>query len=136
LSYSFGINSSGDTGFGGGGGSGGRVTFSGLTFTKAMDVASIPLLSAAAARNRFRFANLSYVPEGQNNPRDLFQMRMTDVQILSVNALQGPESVIPRETVGMSFATVTWTFSPQDADGTPGTVVQAGWDLRAGRPLP
>lgn len=110
-------------------------TFSDLSLTKYLDKASPKLHLHTAQGKHFAEAVLVVRKEGVDFV-DYYKIRLQDVVITGVNTHGSvEENNRPKENVNLHFATVEWEYTPQKADGSLGTPIQEGWDLRGNKSL-
>lgn len=120
----------------GGGVGAGRVEITPFTASKRTDKASAKLFQACCAGKHFPKATITLLKAGGQSPVDFLKYDFTElfVQDIQWSGGKGGEDT-PTESLSFAFATVQVTYSEQNADGSRGTAIVAGWDLRAGKPL-
>jgi type VI secretion system secreted protein Hcp len=126
----------GETNGGGGvsGGGAGRATMTDLSLTARLGRASPKLLLACAAGQHFPSAVLAARRDG-GEPADFLTLTLTDVLVRAYEAGgAGAGDPAPYDRVGLGFGRIVMKYRPQKPDGSLGTPVAAGWDLKAGRP--
>lgn len=108
----------------------GRPAFSDLCFTKFTDKSSPALDQSCAQGKVFAFATIELITADANRVR-FYQIVLSNVVATSVNAAGNANgaSVRPAESVCLSFAQITWTYTELDARGLPAGDVRAWWDL-------
>jgi type VI secretion system secreted protein Hcp len=114
---------------GGGGGAAGRVTFADLSFSHRLDRASPALWRACAIGQRFRDATLSNARIGKG-AQDYFTIKMTDVQVTSVNLGGASGDFPPQESVSLQFGRFEIEYKPQRPDGSLDSGVTFKFDVR------
>jgi type VI secretion system secreted protein Hcp len=131
-SYSWGASNPGSMARGAGGGTG-KVSFSDLTFTHAVDKATPNLWKACATGEHIKEATLSSAKQGKG-PQDFLIVKMSDVLITSVSIAESSGvGSVPMESVGMQFAKVDLEYKPQKADGSLDAGVHFVYDVKANK---
>jgi type VI secretion system secreted protein Hcp len=102
-----------------------------LTCVKHADKASAPLLKALWTNQKFDNAKMS-VRKAGGTQDPYFVIELEDVYVTSytINGESGDKSVIPTESVQLSFGKITVTYKEQTALGTLGGPLVAVDDLR------
>jgi type VI secretion system secreted protein Hcp len=126
VSFSWGVTQSGGGGGGGGGGGAGKPQFQDFSFAMRVNKASPQLFLATASGKHLKEATLTVRSAGKTQ-LEYLKIKFTDVLLTSFNEGGGGDEV--QETVAFDFARIAVEYTPQDVRGTPGAVVQAGWDL-------
>ena len=133
---------------GGGGAVAGRANFSGVRFRKLVDVASIPMLLAAASGRHIADARFAFrrVP----STFEFYRVTLEDVLLTHVAERAGTGAQYPLsfdaldagassdgflEQVTLDFSRARWEHHAQRPDGSAGATTTGGWDVRANRPL-
>lgn len=113
-----------------GGGSGaGKVQMQDLHCSLRSCVASPRLLLAVATGKRIKRAILS-VRRGGKAPLDFMQWTLGDVAVSAYHtAAEQGSGLPPTDQVSLHFNTITLEYHPQQADGSLGAVIRAGWDV-------
>jgi type VI secretion system secreted protein Hcp len=112
----------------GGGGGVGAPAHQEFFVTKRVDSAS-PLLYEACATGKFiKSAVIEVVRSGARETEKYIVIRMTDVIITSASSTSGNDT--PSETISLNYASIQWTYTPQNPDGSPGADVTASWIAR------
>jgi len=132
MSYSWGLSQTGTFAFGGGGGTG-KAQFNDFNFTTNVSKASPMLFLACASGEHIKEATISVRKAGDNtgSKEDYLILKMTDVMISSYQTGGSSGADRPTESVSMAYAKVEISYKPQNADGTFGAPITAGWDLKA-----
>ena len=110
LSWSWGVTQPGTMGMGGGGG-GGKVNIQDLVFTKYIDTSSTNLYLQC------------------------MKIKMEEVMITSMQTGGSGAEDRVTETVNLNFAKVKVEYTPQEATGAAGAVMDIGWDIEANQQL-
>jgi type VI secretion system secreted protein Hcp len=128
LAWSWGMNNSGTTHVGGGGGSG-KVNVNDISFTKYIDSASHALIQAACSGKHFKEAKLT-VRKAGGKPLEYIKIKLEEVLVTSVQ--QGGSGGEDRltENISLNFAKFTYEYTPQDTAGAAGAVKTAKWDIK------
>ena len=133
LSFSWGAMNSGSFSAGGGGGAG-KMSVQDFHFTMSQNLASSELFLACAEGRHIGEAVLTCRKMG-TDPLEFLKVTMSDVLISSyqTGASSGGDS--PIDQVSLNFAKVKIEYTPQNDDGSGGTTVDAGWDLKKNEKL-
>jgi type VI secretion system secreted protein Hcp len=132
LSYSWGVTQTGTLAFGGGGGAG-KAQFSDFQFMTTTSKASPKLFLSCASGEHIKEATITVRKAGEGKREDYLIIKMNDVLVSSFQTSGSSGQDRPTESVSMAFAKVEFTYKPQNADGSLGTPVTAGWDLKANK---
>lgn len=131
-SWSWGASNPGSMARGSGGGTG-KVSFSDLTFTHAVDKASPNLWKACSTGEHVKEATLTSAKQGKG-PQDFLIIKMNDVLITSVSIAEASGvGSVPMESVGLQFAKVDLEYKPQKADGSLDAGVHFVFDVKANK---
>ncbi len=138
-SWTFGVSTSGATHMGGVAVAG-KASFSVLTVTKRIDVATPALLMAAANGKHIRTATLSVTKAGAE-PLELLVIVLEDVVLTScvlagsaeADGSDGSNGGRPAESVALSFGTITVTYRHQLPNGQVAPPSQFAWDVARNR---
>lgn len=127
-SFSWGVSNSGSV-LGSGGGAG-RANFRDFTVSKRLDKASPFLMMASATGQHIKTATL--VIETAPMGVQIGQIKLTDVLVSSVDASRQTTATteIVGEEVALSFAKVELDYKPLKPDGTLGSEVRFGYDVK------
>lgn len=132
MSFSFGATQTGSLASGGGGGSG-KVQFQDFHFTENTSKASPKLFLACASGQHIKKAQLfCRKAGGDQKPLEFMKIELEDVLVSSVQH-SGHGGDLPTESISLNFAKIMFTFIPQNADGSAGSPVSAGWDVKANK---
>jgi type VI secretion system secreted protein Hcp len=130
--FSFSLGASNPATIGSGAGAGaGKVSMSALSVMKKSDATSPKLFGACCAGKHFPKASLVLNKAGGDASVDYIKYEFTEVFVDSVqwSGASGGDDT-PTESLSLAFATVHVTYTPQKADGTKGTAVIGGWDVK------
>jgi type VI secretion system secreted protein Hcp len=133
LSYSWGVTQSGTMAFGGGGGAG-KAQFSDFSFTTYTSKASPSLFLACASGQHIKEATIT-VRKAGGQQQDYLILKMTDVLVSSYNTSGSSGADRPTESLSMAYGKIEFTYKPQNADGSLGGDVKAGWDLKLNKKI-
>jgi type VI secretion system secreted protein Hcp len=130
VSFQMGVRNTGTFATGGGGGAG-KAEFTDLTVFKFIDKASPVLFLAAAQGDHIRSATLVVRKSGPN-PFTFYKIVLDDVLISSVNddASTTDQNGNLLERMTLNWARITWTFIPQNPDGSRGAPITRFFDRR------
>lgn len=126
-SFSWGISNSGSVGSGGGGSSG-KAIFAPLSWTQQLDKSVPFLFLAVASGTHIKNATLDVQQAGAKSSGVFFQMSFDDVIMTSLS-ISGAGDV-PGVNATLNSSKITMTYRPQKADGSLGSAVIGGWDLK------
>jgi type VI secretion system secreted protein Hcp len=127
LSWSWGMTQSGTTHTGTGGGAG-KVNVRDVTITKYCDKASPVIMQACCSGKHFKEAKLTVRKAGEN-PLEYLKITMKDLLVSSVSTGGTMSDDRLTENVTLNFAEYKVEYTPQQASGTGGGTVVAGWQI-------
>lgn len=130
--YSFSLGASNPSNIGSGAGAGaGKVDISSLNVMKKSDATSPKLFGACCSGKHFPKASLVLNKAGGDAAVDYIKYEFTEVFVDSVqwSGSSGGDDT-PTESLSLAFASVHITYTPQKADGTKGSAVVAGWNVK------
>jgi type VI secretion system secreted protein Hcp len=133
MSFSWGVEQTGTSATGGGGGAG-KAHFHDLSFLKKTDASSPLLFLNCANGSHIKEANLT-VRKAGGTQLEYLKIKLTDVLVSSLQPSGNHGSdTIPMEQVSLNFAKVEVSYQPQGADGkAQGGPILAGWDVKANK---
>ncbi len=133
-SWSWSESQSGTSNVGGGVGAG-KVTLQPFQFTSYTSKASPKLFLAGASGQHLKTATLTG-RRSEQQLQDFLKITLSDVQVVSFEATSSTETdQLPIEHLSLSYAKIVYEFTPQKADGSPDTIVKAGWDVKASKAI-
>lgn len=106
-----------------------KGTMSAITVTTTFGVASPRLFQATLSGRRIPTATIQAVRLG-DSPTTYLELKLQDVTVTGDSVSSGGD--VPSESVSLAFGRVTYTFWPQQADGSLGDPIIATWDARTG----
>ncbi|WP_028067491.1 Hcp family type VI secretion system effector [Solirubrobacter soli] len=119
----------------GGGGGAGKLNAGPLILTARASKASPLLLLACASGQHIKSAVLSARRSGAGKAQiDFLTITLNDVVITSFEVNANTENG-PVDEVSLAFAQIAVDYREQNADGSPGAVTHAGWDVKANKKL-
>jgi len=124
LEWSWGVSNAG-SGVGGGGAS--RPVFSAFSWEQGVDSSFVPLFLGAANGTHFKSALLTVRRAGKEQ-QEFFKMTLGDVLITDLESHAGSDGVAV--SAAMSYGKIEMVYKPQNADGTLGSEVKGGWNIR------
>lgn len=129
LSWSWGETNSGSMAHGGGGGTG-RVSMQDFTFSMTMCAATPKLMLACATGQHIASALLT-CREAGGSQQVYFTVKFEELIISSyqIGGSQGDDGK-PVDHCSFNYTKVHWEYKTQKPDGTVGTPVKAGYDLK------
>jgi len=133
-SFSWGVTNSGSSVKTGGGGGAGKASFNDFSFSKLLDKASPLIMQAVASGKHIKSVTLYGVSaDGERGGQDFMTITLSDVLISSYqNAGSGGGGGL-QDSLSLNFTKITFDYKPQNPDGSLGSAVHAGWDLKAGK---
>lgn len=136
LSFSWGQSNPGITnqayGAGGGGGAG-KATFQDIHFTASASKATPKLMLAAATGQHIKSAKL-FVRKAGERQQDYYKIELQDVLVSSYQA-GGQGGSVPTDSFSLNFTKIQFEYSPQSPDGTLGSPIKAGYDIKANKKI-
>lgn len=118
-----------------GGGQAGRTQIGDFEVAMRMNKASPLLFLAAASGKHIKSAVLTARRAGKDQ-QEFLVFKFSDVMISSYRTEGDRDSEpVPVDHVAFDFGQITVDYRPQRADGTLDAAVEAGWDVKANRPL-
>jgi type VI secretion system secreted protein Hcp len=130
-SFSFGVTNSGTGGSNLGSG-GGRSNVQDMHFTKVVDTASPNLFLACATGKHFDKATVTVRRAGET-PQEYLVYDLEEVFVSSITTSGHEGGGIAQESCSLNFSKVTLTYTPQNADGSPGAASPKSYDLKANK---
>lgn len=127
LSFSWGASNAGSTGAGGGGGAG-KVQFQDIHFTTTMNKASPKLMLACATGEHIKEVVLTGQLSGKRGQQFL-EIKLTDVLVTSYQS-GGSSGEVPTDSFSLNFSKIEFKYQPLNKDGSLGTAVTGGWDIK------
>lgn len=129
FSFSNGASNPSSVSFGTGHGAG-KVDISSLSMQKQLDKASPSLFKNCCQGTHIaKGAMIVREATGGKTTQTYYQYDMKEVFIESISWGGAAGGGKPSESLSLGFGTITITYWPQNADGTLGSKVPAGWDL-------
>ena len=117
---------------GGGGGASGKAVFEPIRIVKQQDTASPALFQHLVQSMHIPAASIAVLRETQGG---LFEYYRYDLESVFIAKYQLGEpdhqDGTPTVVIELAFAKITITYTPLEADGSPGSPVTASWDLQA-----
>ncbi len=130
LSWSWGESNSGSSSDGGGSGSG-KVNMQDFSFAMKINKASPALFKACANGSHIKEGTLTCRRAGKE-PRPYLTIKFTDLLVSSFQTGGSQGDEVPTDSIALNFSKIEYSYSPQKADGTLGTAIPAGYDLKTG----
>lgn len=126
LEWSWGVSNAGGGGGGGGGGAS-RPVFSGFSWEQGFDRSFVPLFLGAADGTHFKSALLTVRRAGKEQ-QEFFRMTLSDIFITDLRSHAGSTGIAV--SAAMSYGKIDMVYRPQNADGSLGSEVKGGWNIR------
>jgi len=131
-SFSWGVTNSGASAGGGGGGAG-KASFQDLHFTTEVGTASPTLMLACATGQHIKKAVL-HVRKAGGDQQNYYTVTLSDVLVSSYQSgAHSSGDPIPTDQFSLNFAKIEFEYKPQKADGSLGSAVKTGYDLKANK---
>lgn len=136
IGWSWGVSQSGTMQLSSGGGAG-KANVQDMQLTKRTDAATPNLLKWCCAGKQFEKAVLTCnKASGEDSePVPYLTIEMEKVIITSVTTGGSEGQELFTEGVALNFAQYTTKYTPQNDDGTPGSEVEGGWNIRTNEAL-
>jgi type VI secretion system secreted protein Hcp len=132
-SWSWGVSQTGNSQIGGGSGVG-KANVHDLTFTKMIDKSS-PLLFQMCCSGK-PIAKAAFVcRKAGGTPLEYIKITMNQAIVSSVTPGGDKTTDFLSETVTLNFASMTFEYVPQKADGSGDASVVKGWDIAGNKLL-
>lgn len=131
LSWSWGESNAGSSSEGGGQGSG-KVNMQDFSFAMKINKASPKLLKACADGTHIAEGVLTCRRAGKE-PRPYLTIKFTDCLVASFQTGGSAGDEIPTDSISLNFSKIEYSYSPQKKDGTLGTAIPVGFDLKTGK---
>jgi len=130
-SFSWGATNAGSSAAGGGGGAG-KVSLQDLHFTTSVSVASPLLLLFCATGQHIKKATLHVRKQG-GDQETYYMIKLEDLMISSYQSGGHAGSGEVSDQFALNFTKIEFNYKPQKADGTLGSAISAGWDVKANK---
>ncbi|MBL8174606.1 MAG: type VI secretion system tube protein Hcp [Bryobacterales bacterium] len=128
-SFSWGATQTGSHAAGGGGGAG-KVVMQDFHFVMKVNKSSAKLFLACCTGEHIKKATLVCRKAGKEQ-QEYLKITMSDLLVSSYQAGGSAHGdVLPTDQISLNFAKIEWEYKPQKEDGTLGSVVKAGYDLK------
>lgn len=127
-SYSFGATNSGGFAYGGGGGAG-KVSMQDFHFTMKINKATPKLMQHCASGKHIPKAVLTVRKAGEKQ-QEYMKVTFSDVLVSSYQTGGSGGDIVPTESLSLNFTKIEFEYKEQKADGTLGSALKAGWDLK------
>jgi len=133
LSWSWSESNSGSHSSGAGGGAG-KVAMGDFSFMMLANKASPKLMLNCATGQHVPTAVLTARKAG-GDQQEYLKITLSDVLISSYQTGGSQGDVIPADSVTLNFAKIEFEYKPQMRDGTMGSPVKVGYDLKANKKI-
>jgi len=118
------VNPQPPPGGGGGGGVNCREALKPIVVAKLIDSASAPYLRHVLQQRRLRAVDILVRRTGADPGADFLRMSLLDTAVIGVSQ-DVASANDPIERISFRPTIIEWSFTPQNADGSPGTPIQA-----------
>jgi len=129
LSVSFGVTNQGAGGFGKGSGAS-KSDVHDIHVTKRADMASPNLFKACATGESIGDGIITIRKAGGSTAVEYLVLKLTEVFVSNFDIGAMDNGDIASESVGLNFAKIVIDYTPQNADGSGGAVVETGYDIK------
>ena len=119
---------------GGGGGGAGKVSMQDFHFVMRVSKASPKLFLACATGEHIRDAVLS-IGKGGAEQIDYLYWKLTDCLVSSYQAGGSSGDPVPSDSFSLNFKKIEVSYKEQNADGSLGSEIRAGWDLAVSKKI-
>jgi type VI secretion system secreted protein Hcp len=131
LSWSWGETNAGTHSSGGGGGAG-KVSMQDFNFTMRANTATPKLMLACATGQHIKKAVLTCRRAGTEQ-QEYLSIEMSDLLVSSYQTGGSQGDVVPVDQISLNFSKLVMDYKPQKEDGTLGSPVKAGYDVKANK---
>jgi type VI secretion system secreted protein Hcp len=131
LSWSWGASQPGSMAYGSGGGAG-KVNMQDFSFSMRCSQASPKVMLACANGTHIKSAVLTCRKAG-GEQEEYLTFTLSDCLISSFQTGGSGGGDVPIESVSINFAKVEMQYKPQGSDGSLGSLVKTGWDLKTNK---
>lgn len=111
------------------GGGAGKVEVQDFNVTSKISKASPALLRACASGKHFKSAVLTARKAGKP-PAEFLTFSLSDVLVSYYQAGGSEGEVVPTDSFALNFSKIQVEYKVQKADGSLGTSIKAGWDVK------
>lgn len=120
----------------GGGGGAGKVVMKDFQFKMHTNAASPALFVNCASGAHITKAQLTCRKAGKDQ-QEYLKIYFTDLLVASyqTGGADGPTSVLPIDEISFNFTSIKMEYAPQKADGTLGSPIIFGWDVKQNKKL-
>jgi type VI secretion system secreted protein Hcp len=133
--YSFGVSNTGSVGTATGETRSGKASFSDLTFSAPVSVASPKLMLACASGTHYDTAVLTLRRTGgRGTAQDFLRLTLKTVLVSSYQDAGSTADDVPTDRVTLAFGAMKIDYTSQNAPGTAGETSSAGWDRTRNQP--
>ena len=113
----------------GGGAGAGKVQVQDFNFTSKISKASPALLPACASGKHLKSAVLTARKSGKPQA-EFLTFSLSDVLVSSYQTGGSESEVVPTDLFALNFSKIQVEYKVQKADGSLGTSLKAGWDVK------
>ena len=133
-SFSWGLSRQRATSTGGGAGAS-KADFQDLHVVTNVSQASPQLFLASAAGRHIETAILTCRKAGGSPQQDFMKYTLSDVLVASYHTDGQAEDSVPVDEVSFTYAQIKVEYRPQRPDGSLGTPITAGWNVKTNEPI-
>jgi type VI secretion system secreted protein Hcp len=112
----------------------GKVQIQDLNFTTRVSKASPSLILACASGKHFKSAVLTARKAGKGQ-QEFLTFSLSDVLVSSYQTGGAEGEVVPGDSVSLNFSKIQVEYKQQNPDGSLGTSIKAGWDVKQNKAL-
>jgi type VI secretion system secreted protein Hcp len=128
LSWSWGVNQTGTSSYGGGSGAG-KANFQDVSFVHRIDKASPRLAQICATGEHIKSAQFVARKAGKEQ-QEYMVWKFTDLLVTAVQPSGSHAEDMPMETVTLNYSKIEYEYKPQKPDGTLEGGVKFTYDLK------
>jgi type VI secretion system secreted protein Hcp len=128
-SFSFAVTNAGRLGSSGGS-LAGKATLEDLSVVTRVSSASPQLFLACASGQHLTSALLTARTSCGEMQHDLMRFTLEDILVSGYQAGGGASADVPIDQISLNYAKIKVEFQAHNADGSPGAVSAAGWDMQ------
>jgi type VI secretion system secreted protein Hcp len=133
-SFSWGLSRQRATSTGGGAGAS-KADFQDLHVVTNVSQASPQLFLASAAGRHIETAILTCRKVSGGTQQDFLKYTLTDVLVASYHTDGQAEDSVPVDELSFTYAQIKVEYRPQRPDGSLGTPITAGWNVKTNEPI-
>lgn len=130
-SWSWGETNAGSHSLGRGGGAG-KVSMQDFNFTMRVNKATPKLMLACATGDHIPEATL-YARKAGGDQQEYLAIKFTDLLVSSYQTGGSSGDIVPVDQISLNFSKIEYEYKEQKKDGTMGSPVKVGYDIKANK---